>query len=393
MPLYYRLNLISIYGYLEQRFGTSSYKTGAAFFILSRTIGSAFRLFLVVVIMQQFILAPLGIPFWMTGALAIALILIYTFRGGIKTIVWTDTLQTVCMLGVVALTIGAIIRSIDLSWNTVMPAIQELRLNKVFHFSGGWQDPNNFFKQVISGALITIVMTGLDQDMMQKNLTCKNIGDAQKNMFVFCIILVLANVLFLLLGALLYVYAAHEGIAIPDRTDQLFPMIAMEYLPPVVAFLFVLGLTAMVYSSVDSTLAALTTAFCVDFLNFKRRETYQDQKTLMRVRRIVHIGFAGLLFVVILIFNSLNNDAVINELFAAAGYTYGPLLGLFTFGLFTKRKLNDKWAPVICLLAPVISWMLNEYNHIFLNGFELGFLILAVNGLLTFGGLWLISRR
>lgn len=187
MPLYYRLNLISIYGYLEQRFGTASYKTGAAFFILSRTIGSAFRLFLVVVIMQQFILAPLGIPFWMTGALSIALILIYTFRGGIKTIVWTDTLQTVCMLGVIVLTIAAIISSLDLTWSTVMAAIQELGLNKVFHFSGGWKDPNNFFKQVISGALITIVMTGLDQDMMQKNLTCKNIGDAQKNMFVFCI--------------------------------------------------------------------------------------------------------------------------------------------------------------------------------------------------------------
>jgi Na+/proline symporter len=274
-----------------------------------------------------------------------------------------------------------------------MPAIQDLGLNKVFFFTGGWADPNNFFKQVISGALITIVMTGLDQDMMQKNLTCRNIKDAKKNMFVFTIILVLANVLFLMLGALLYVYAHHQGIAIPDRTDQLFPTIAMHYLSPVVAFLFVLGLTAMVYSSVDSTLAALTTAFCLDFLNFRKREQTESSWTLLRIRRIVHVGFALLLFFVILIFNSLNNDAVINELFAAAGYTYGPLLGLFTFGLTTTRAIHDRWAPIVCILSPILSWLLNTYDDDLLGGFKLGFLILAVNGLLTYVGLWMISKK
>lgn len=391
MPLYYRLGLISIYGYLEQRFGIASYKTGSAFFMLSRTIGSSFRLFLVVIVMQHVVTGPLGIPFWCTGLGVILLIWVYTFKGGIKTIVYTDTFQTICMLGVLVITILQLSHALDFSIGEIIPAIAEKGLHKVFFFDAGWADPNNFFKQVISGALITIVMTGLDQDMMQKNLTCRSLSDAQKNMFVFTIVLILANLLFLTLGALLYLYAAEFGVAIPARTDQLYPTIAMEYLPPVLGILFILGLTAAAYSSADSTLTALTTAFCMDFLGFNKRNSPTDQEELKRKRLRVHIMFSFVMFFVILIFNTLNNEAVINQLFTAAGYTYGPLLGLFAFGLCTKRTLIDRYAPWICIAAPILTWIINTYNDFLLGGFELGFLVLALNGLLTYIGLWAIS--
>lgn len=391
MPLYYRLGLISIYGYLEQRFGRASYKTGSAFFMLSRTIGSSFRLFLVVIVMQHIVTGPLGIPFWCTGMGVILLIWVYTFKGGIKTIVYTDTFQTICMLGVLVITIFEISRALDLLWTDILPAITAKGLNQVFFFEAGWADPNNFFKQVISGALITIVMTGLDQDMMQKNLTCKTLGDAQKNMFTFTIILILANLLFLTLGALLYLYVAEFGVIMPARTDQLYPTIAMEYLPPVLGVLFILGLTAAAYSSADSTLTALTTAFCMDFLGFSKRNSLADQEELKRKRRRVHVLFSFVMFFVILLFNSLNNEAVINQLFTAAGYTYGPLLGLFTFGLTTRRAIRDKYAPLICIASPVLTWIIDKYSDVLLGGFELGFLVLALNGILTFAGLWAIS--
>lgn len=393
MPLYYRLGLISIYGYLGQRFGVASYKTGSAFFMLSRTIGSSFRLFLVVIVMQRFIMEPLGIPFWCTGLGVIALIWVYTFRGGIKTIVYTDTFQTVCMLSALVITIGVISKSLSLSAGDILPALADHGLNKVFFFSEGWADPNNFFKQVISGALITIVMTGLDQDMMQKNLTCRSIGDAQKNMFVFCTILILANLLFLTLGALLYLYANAQGIAIPARTDELFPMIALQLLPAIIGVLFILGLTAAAYSSADSTLTALTTAFCVDFLGFSKRNAPEDEAALRRVRLRVHVMFSFVMFGMILFFNLLGNEAVINQLFLAAGFTYGPLLGLFAFGICTHRVLRDKWVPLICIAAPVLSWIINSNSDIVLGGFKLGFLVLALNGMLTFAGLWMVSGR
>jgi Na+/proline symporter len=361
--------------------------------MLSRTIGSSFRLFLVVIVMQKFIMSPMGVPFWATSLGVVLLIWVYTFKGGIKTIVYTDTFQTLCMLSVLVITILEITHALDLSIGNIIPAIAEKGLNKVFFFEGGWSDPNNFFKQVISGALITIVMTGLDQDMMQKNLTCRNIGDAKKNMFAFTCVLTLANLLFLVLGAVLYLYAAEFGVAIPSRTDQLYPTIAMEYLPPVIGMLFILGLTAAAYSSADSTLTALTTAFCMDFLGFSKRNTPGEQALLKRIRLRVHIMFSFVMFLVILIFSSLNNEAVINQLFIAAGYTYGPLLGLFAFGIGTKRILNDKWAPAICIAAPILTWLVDKYNDVLLGGFELGFLVLALNGLLTFAGLWAISGK
>ena len=393
LPLYYRLNLVSIYGYLETRFGTNAYKTGAAYFLLSRVIGASFRLFLVAIVLQQFIMTPLGVPFAVTVAATILLIWVYTFKGGIKTIVWTDTLQTIFMLLAVILTILAIGREMDLSLGELWQKIDEAGLNKVFFFEGGWSDSNNFFKQVISGALITITMTGLDQDMMQKNLTCRNIHDAKKNMYTFSVILVFANLLFLTLGALLWIYAGHIGLEVPGRTDQLYPTLALDHLSPAIGVVFILGLTAAAYSSADSALTSLTTAFCVDFLDHEKRSTGSRDSSLIRQRWQVHIAFSLILFGVILVFERLNDDAVINNLFLAAGYTYGPLLGLFAFGMFTKRKIKDSIVILVCVAAPVLSYILNANSSILLGGFQLGFLIIAINGLLTFVGLWLISSR
>ena len=391
LPLYYRLNLVSIYGYLEKRFGFYAYKTGAGYFLVSRVIGASFRLFLVAIVLQKFIMEPLGLPFEATVAITIVLIWIYTFRGGIKTIVWTDTLQTICMLTAVVLTIFAIGNALDMSLGQLWGEIDNAGLNKVFYFEGGWADPNNFFKQVISGALITLTMTGLDQDMMQKNLTCRNIGDAKKNMYTFSFVLVFANILFLTLGALLYIYAAKTGISIPERTDQLFPTIALQHLTPFIGVVFILGLTAAAYSSADSALTSLTTAFCVDFLDLEKRKETEDPAKLKALRWRVHIAFSVLLFIVIVAFSMLEKEAIINQLFVAAGYTYGPLLGLFAFGIFTKRSVLDKYVIPVCVIAPVLSYFINMYSDVLFGGLELGFMILAVNGLLTYVGLYAIS--
>ncbi len=389
LPLYYRLDLTSIYGYLEERFGFFSYKTGAAYFLLSRTIGASFRLYLVAIVLQGFVLGPLGIPFWATVLTTILLIWVYTFRGGINTIVWTDTLQTICMLSAIILSIIAIGQALETDFNGMVAMINKSQLSKVFHFEGGWGDPNNFFKQFFSGALITIVMTGLDQDMMQKNLSCRNLKESQRNMYTFSVVLVIANLLILTLGALLYIYASNIGLDIPEKTDQLYPAIALHHLPPGIGILFVLGLIAAAYSSADSALTALTTSFCVDFLDFEKWDAAESEKKKIRFR--VHIGASVLLFIIILIFSAINRDAVINELFRVASYTYGPLLGLYAFGMFTERKINDKFVIPVCLLAPVISFVLDTYSVEWFNGFQFGFMILALNGLLTFSGLWIIS--
>jgi len=390
MPVYYRMNLTSIYEYLEDRFGIVSYKTGAGYFLLSRIIGASFRLFLVAIVLQKFVMDAFGIPFFITVAIAILLIWIYTFRGGIKTIVWTDTLQTLCMLTAVILTIASILNGLNLSFGDIIPTIKASDYGQMFFFEGGWQDNNNFFKQFLSGALLAIVMTGLDQDMMQKNLTCKSLGDAQKNMFAFSIALVIAKLAFLALGALMYIYAAQKGIEMPARTDQLFPTLALEHLSPFVGIVFILGLIAAAYSSADSALTALTTSFCVDFLHFNKSDQSEEQKK--KTRLWVHVGFSVVLFLVIILFKALDNEAIINQLFLAAGFTYGPILGLFSFGLFTKKKVRDQYVLWVCLAAPLISFILNSYSEIWFNGFKFGFTILALNGLLTFIGLWFISK-
>ncbi len=405
LPLYYRMGLTSIYEYLRSRIGWYGYKIGAFYFLLSRTIGSAFRLFLVAVVLQRFVADPVGIPFFVTVAVAIVLIWLYTFRGGIKTIIVTDTLQTVCMLLAAGITVYYIYHALETDFGGMVRMIEQSDYSQWFFFEGGWSDPNNFFKQFLSGALITIVMTGLDQDMMQKNLSMPNFRDAQKNMLVFSIVLVFANLLFLCLGALLYIYAATVGLPVPESSDLLYPTIALVNLPPMVGVLFVLGIVAAAYSSADSALTALTTSFCVDFLGM--RETDEGAGAQVpgdggqRQRLLVHSGFSVLLFLVIMAFEVINNTAVINSLFKAAGYTYGPLLGLFAFGLLTNFRVREELmigsvrVPallIICLLSPIISMVVDYYSAELLGGFQFGFLILAFNGLLTFIGLIALSE-
>jgi len=381
LPLYYKLQLVSIYTYLESRFGFWSYKTGAAFFLLSRVVGASFRLFLVALVLQTALFNAYGIPFWVSVLTTILLIWVYTFKGGIKTIVWTDTLQTLFMLTAVVATLIIIARDMNWTMGEAFQTIRDSGLSKTFFWD--WQSPRFFPKQFISGALIAIVMTGLDQDMMQKNLTCKTLKDAQKNVLGFSIVLVIANLLFLSMGALLYLYAEAQGIGIPEKTDTLYPLLALDHLGLFAGIVFLLGVIAAAYSSADSALTALTTSFCVDFLHFDGK-TEQDKK---HTRLKVHIGFSLLLFCVILLFHAINDDSVINSIFKAAGYTYGPILGLFSFGLITRRQLQDRWVLWICLAAPLLS-----YGIEVASGNWFGFFVLALNGSLTYLGLWIISK-
>lgn len=398
LPLYYRMQLTSIYSYLGERLGVQAYKIGSVFFLLSRTVGASLRLYLVAIVLHGFVLGPFGVSFAMTVIVTILLIWIYTFRGGIKTIVWTDTLQTIFMLTAVVLTIISISKAMGVSVAGIPALIRASDYSQLFYFEGGWNDPNNFFKQFISGALITIVMTGLDQDMMQKNLSCKNLGDAQKNMYTFSFILIFANLLFISLGALLYIYmddvapqimANHPELA--TNPDQVFPQIALQYLPPFVGIVFILGLIAAAYSSADSALTALTTSFCIDFLNFEKRK--DPPQVLKRIRFGVHLGFSIVLLILILLFKAYGNKAVINELFVWAGLTYGPLLGLFSFGMFTKLKIRGTLVIPICIAAPIISFFVNKYSAQLLGGFQFGSLLILFNGILTFLLLFFISKK
>ncbi len=387
MPLYYKLKLISIYSYLEIRFGFWSYKTGASFFLISRVIGAACRLFLVAGVLQLFLFQRLHIPFGVTVFVTLALIWLYTFRGGIKTIVWTDTLQTFFMLISVIITIILVAGDLSLSFGKMIETVQNSTYSQVFFWD--FKRPDYFWKQFFSGALIAIVMTGLDQDMMQKNLTCRNIREAQKNMFWFSIILVFVNLLFLTLGALLYTYA--EKYAIPVTGDDLYPLIAKDYLGIFGGTVFLLGIIAAAYSSADSALTALTTSFCVDFLDFDKIKTGEARKRMKRIQ--MHLMFSFILLIVILVFKALNNRSVIDALFQVASYTYGPLLGLFAFGILTKWKLRDKWVPVVCILSPMLAYLLNLCSEVWFNGFEFGYLLLLINGLITFIGLSLLKVK
>ena len=385
LPLYYKHNLISIYTYLEDRFGFYSYKAGAFFFLLSRTIGASFRLFLVAGVLQIAIFNQLGLPYFFSVLLTILLIWIYTFKGGIKTIVWTDALQTLFMLSAVIITIVIITDKMNISLYESFHMVKNSSYSNIFYFD--WRAGNDFFKQFISGAFIAIVMTGLDQDMMQKNLTCRNLGDAQKNIFWFCVILVIANLLFLFLGALLYLYSESVNFQLPTSTDDLYPLLALNELGFLTSVIFILGIIAAAYSSADSALTSLTTSFCIDFLDIQKRNNKR------KTRLLVHLGFSILLFIVILIFNEINDESVINSIFKAAGYTYGPLLGLFSFGIFTKYKIKDKFVFFVCLISPLISYLINIYSEELLFGYRFGFEILLLNGLLTFLGLYFIKRK
>ena len=389
MPLYYRLRLTSIYSYLDQRFGFWSYKTGAGFFILSRTLGASLRMFLVINVLQVFVFDAWNIPFWVNALVFIILIILYTFKGGIRTIVYTDTLQTTFMLLAVILSIIYISKGLGAPLHQLFSEITHSNLSRMFITD--WHHERHFLKQFFSGMFITITMTGLDQEMMQKNLSCKNIREAQKNMFTFSGILIFVNLLFLFLGAFLFLYSQSKGINIA-ASDDLFPTITINYLGPMAGLVFIIGLISAAFPSADGALTSLTTSVSIDFLGLDRRKNIPEKKAT-RIRYGVHITVAIIFFISILIFSSLNNKAVIDELFTIAGYTYGPLLGLYSFGLFSKRKPNDRMTPFVAILSPVICIFLNAFSEQLFNGYKFGFEMILVNGFLTFAGVWLFSRK
>jgi len=386
LPLYYRMNLTSIYTYLESRFGTFSYKTGASFFLISRLIGSSFRLYLVAIVLQNLIFDAMGIPFWVTVTITIMLIWLYTFKSGIKTIVWTDTLQTLFMLIALGVAIYYVSTDLGIAPANLFDFISKSDFSKMFFFDD-YKSADFFWKQFISGAFIAIVMTGLDQDMMQKNLTCRNLRDAQKNMFWFTIVLTVVNFVFLTLGLLLTIYAKQNGVE--AQKDLLFPTIATQSgLGVGIAIFFVLGLIAAAYSSADSALTALTTSFSIDILDIEKK---YDEKKQISVRKQVHIGISIALILVIIIFKYIIADeSVIAKVFVFAGYTYGPLLGLYAFGLFTKWNVVDKWVPFIAILSPLLTYFISANSKEWI-GFEFGFFVLILNGFLSFLGLLLSS--
>jgi Na+/proline symporter len=389
LPLYYRLKLTSIYSFLEQRFGFWSYKTGAGFFIISRTLGASLRMFLVINVLQVFVFDAWNIPFWINVLIFITLIILYTLKGGIRTIVWTDTLQTTFMLLAVVLSIIYISKGLGEPLSKLIPMIREEGISKMFITD--WHNERFFLKQFLSGMFITIAMTGLDQEMMQKNLSCKNIKEAQKNMFTFSGILVFVNLLFLFLGAILLIYSQNKTVTVTS-TDVLFPAIALKYLSPVAGIVFLIGLISAAFPSADGALTSLTTSFSIDFLGLDRK-TNMGEKLKIRIRYMVHISIAAVFFISILIFRSLNDKAVIDKLFTIAGYTYGPLLGLYSFGLFTKRKVSDKTTPFIALFSPLFCYFMSRYSVELFNGYKFGFELLLLNGLITFAGLWIFSRK
>lgn len=403
MPLYYRLQVTSIYQYLDERFGKVSYKTGASFFMLSRTLGSAIRLFLATEVLHLFLFGPMNVPYWVTAVITLLLIWIYTFKGGIKTIVITDAFQTIFLISSVIICTIIISRVLHVDFFGLYEKITAATTNNGHSMSKilFFDDPNSklyFPKQFFGGMFIAIAMTGLDQDMMQKNLSCRNLRDAQKNMYSFTTILVVTNFLFLLLGGALYVYALETGADLPMKegkiiTDHVFPSLALSDFGLVAGIFFLLGITASSYASADSALTALTTGFCIDFLNFSKRE----EKERQRLKLIVHIGFSVLFLLIILgtrwyVQNNPGTD-LIGLILTIAGYTYGPLLGLFAFGIFTKRLLNEWMVPFVCILIPVLCYILDKNSQVWFNGYRFSYEMLILNGILTFAGLYVISRK
>ena len=395
LPLYYKLNLVSIYTYLDKRFGFWSYKSGSAAFIISRTIGAAFRLFLAVLVLDLFLFSHFSlyegqpVPFWLVTMVTLGLIWVYTFKGGVKTIIWTDSFQTIFLVMALVMSIVFIAHELGVVHiNLFFNKIAQSGHSQIFYFDDV-KSPNFFWKKFLSGIFLVICMVGLDQDMMQKNLSCHNLKEARKNMFSFLGIFVFVNFLFLSLGALLYVYAEQKGIALPSNPDYLYPTLALKYFGTAAGIFFLLGITASSYASSDSALAALTTSFCIDFLQFENR----TEKEKQRLKFFVHLGFTFLLFLIILLFRFLNNDSVVNAVFKVAGYTYGPLLGLFAFGLANKRQLHDKLVPFICIGSPVVCYFLNQHAAEWFNGYKFDFELLILNGFFTFIGLWAISFK
>lgn len=390
LPLYYKLNLTSIYSYLDTRFGRNAQLIGTVFFMISRVIGASLRMYLVVITMQAFVFDALDIPFYITIAISLALIWVYTSKAGIKTIVYTDTLQTAFMLLALGLTIFYILQSFDFDFVVIKNGLNELNLTQTF-FTDDLKAGNTFWKQFLGGAVIAIAMTGLDQDMMQKNLTCPNLKEAQKNVYAFTTVLVFVNALFLFMGALLFLYAQKNQIVLPTsdsgslQTDLIYPKLALEHFHPALGIVFFIGLIAAAYSSADSALTALTTSFCFDIKQWKESD-------LIKNKTKVHLGFTAILYVVIFIFCLWNNRAAITTLFILAGYTYGPLLGIFFFGIITKVKLTDRFIPWVCIVSPVIAYVIQHATKTYLN-YTFGHELLLLNGLITFGLLFLTKEK
>lgn len=387
MPIYYRLNVTSIYTYLKSRFGDAGHKIGATYFLLSRLTGASIRLLLVANVLQAFVFDDLGVRFEITVLISILLIWIYTFRGGIKTIIWTDTLQTLFMLLSLGFTIWIIFDRLDFSESGGMiSAISDSQYSKIFFFDD-WFSGNNFFKMFFGGIFMTIGMTGLDQDMMQKNLSCKNLREAQRNMVSFAVVLIIINLIFLALGALLYMYASKNKITIPESSDLLFPTLALESdLGVSVGIIFLLGLVAAAYSSADSALTSLTTSVCIDFIE------KDNKKVSVSTRRWIHVIMSGVLLVTIIILHHTLDESAIWQLITLAGYTYGPLIGIFFFGILTDRKVGSFPIILICVISPILTWLIN-YFVVNNSEFVIGALLIIVNSLITFLGLLIFSER
>jgi Na+/proline symporter len=401
LPLYYRLQLTSIYNYLQSRFGQTAYKTGALFFIISRSIGATARLYLVINVLQVFILDQIGVPFVLTVSVILLMILLYTLEGGVKTIVYTDTLQTSFMLIGLIVCIFYIMQRLGLNLGS---SIKTLGDHGYLHFLNTDVKSKGFFlKQIVGGMFITIGMTGLDQEMMQKNISVRNLKDSQKNMLTFCMTLLVVNFLFLLLGGLLYLYALNNQGSYLGHSlifnghniigDDLFPMIALNAMPRAVGVIFIIGLISALFPSADGALTALTSSFCIDILGLNRRKNLGEKKR-RKLRMTVHICMAVLFFMLILFFKDLNSKSIINNILDLAGYTYGPLLGLFSFGVFTRRKLPDNWSiTAICLFTPALCYVLSHQSSEWFGGYQIGYELLLINGVLTFSGLWAISDK
>lgn len=388
LPLYYRLNLTSIYNYLSTRLGIKSYKTGAAFFILSRTLGATARLYLVVKILQDSILSNLGIPFWLTTMIILVMILIYTYEGGVKTIVFTDTLQTTFMLTGLIVCVVYILHAMNMSFSTAINTLGDQGYSKIF-----FTDPGSklfFLKQILAGAFITITMTGMDQEMMQKTISVKRLKDSQKNIITLSLIMVVVIFIFLFLGGLLHLYGAQQGVT--STGDKLFPDLALNHMPSIVSIIFIIALISALFPSADGAITALTSSFCIDILGMQRREDWSEAKR-KKIRQKVHLTVAAVFLVFVLIFYVVNEPSMIGVILKVAAYTYGPLLGLFTFGILTKKQVNDRLVPYICIASPAICFVLDKFQHKFFGEFQIGSELLIVNGLLTFIGLFLISKK
>ena len=388
LPLYYRLNLTSIYTYLLARFGRTAYKTGALFFIVSRTLGATIRIYLVLKTLQFFVLDDLNIPFEVSVAIILLMILLYTFKGGVKTIVLTDTLQTTFMLLALVVTIVVIKNSFHTSFGEVSHLLDQKGFTQIFHVD--FKAKNFFLKQILGGAFITIAMTGLDQEMMQKNISCRTLKDAQKNMVFFSLVLLVVNFLFLVLGGVLFAYAETNQIALPLKADDLFPFIALKYLSPFVGIVFIIGLISALFPSADGAITALTSSFCIDILNFSNRNDW-DEKKKEKIRIITHLSITFLFLICIVLWRKYDSGKILDTLLTIAGYTYGPLLGLFSFGILTKRIPYSKLIPLICVLAPLLCFLLDKNSKTMLNGYSFGYELLPINGIITFVVLWLSS--